>query len=80
MQHLIFTCLLEDVNRHAAADGMYINASKTNVMSALLHGVQRLAVLLDCAPLEDIGKFGPMFVENGKGTENIRSLYQNKEI
>ncbi len=59
---------------------MCINASKANVMSALLPGAQCLAVLLDCAPLEDIGKFGPIFVENGEGTENIRSLYQNKEI
>ncbi len=33
--------LLEAVNRHAAAVGMRINASKTKVMSALIPGEQR---------------------------------------
>ncbi len=32
--------LLDAVNRHAAAVGMRINASKTKVMSALIHGEQ----------------------------------------
>ncbi len=39
--------LLEAVNRHGAAVGMRINASKTKVMSALIPGEQRQAVLLD---------------------------------
>ncbi len=42
--------LLEAVNRHAAAVGMTFNASKTNVMSALIPGEQRQAVLLDGEP------------------------------
>ncbi len=61
--------LLEAVNRHAAAVGMRINASKTKVMSALNPGEQRQAVL------EDVHKFkylGSMFVANGQGTEEIR--------
>ncbi len=49
--------LLEGVNRHAAAVGMHINASKTKLMSALIPGEQRQAVLLDGAPLEDVGRF-----------------------
>ncbi len=49
--------LLEAVNRHAAAIGMRINASKTKVMSALIPGEQRQAVLLDGEPLEDVDKF-----------------------
>ncbi len=39
--------LLDAVNRHAAAVGMPINASKTKVMSALVPDEQRQAVLLD---------------------------------
>ncbi len=57
--------LLEAVNRQAAAVGMRINASKTKVMSALIPGEQRQAVLLDGEPLEDVDKFkylGSMFV------------------
>ncbi len=46
--------LIETVNRHAA--------SKTTVMSALITGEQRQAVLLRGEPLEDVGKFGLMFV------------------
>ncbi len=68
--------LLEAVNCHAAAVGMRINASKTTVMSALIPGEQRQAVLLDGEPLEDVDKFkylGSMFVANGQGTEEIRS-------
>ncbi len=60
--------LLEAVNRHAAAVGMRINASKTKVMSAHIPGEQRQAVLLDGEPLEDFDKFkhlGSMFVANG---------------
>ncbi len=68
--------LLEAVNRHAAAVGMRINASKTKVMSALIPGEQRQAVLLDGETLEDVERFkylGSMFVANGQGTEEIRS-------
>ncbi len=67
--------LLEAVYRHASAVGMRINASKTKVMSALIPGEQRQAVLLDGEPLEDVDKFknlGSMFVANGQGTEEIR--------
>ncbi len=47
MQYLTYAEKIDDpVNRHAAAVGMYINASKTN-MSALIPGEQRQAVLLD---------------------------------
>ncbi len=49
--------LLEAVNRHAAAISMRINASKTKVMSVLIPGEQRQAVLLDGEPLEDVEKF-----------------------
>ncbi len=55
---------------------MRINASKTKVMSALIPGEQRQAVLLDGEPSEDVDKFkylGSMFVPNGQGTEEIRS-------
>ncbi len=46
--------LIETVNRHAA--------SKTRVMSALITGEQRQAVLLDGESLEDVDEFGSMFV------------------
>ncbi len=49
--------LLEAVNCHAATVGMCINALKTKVMSAHIHGEQRQAVLLDGEPLEDAEKF-----------------------
>ncbi len=49
--------LLEAVNRYATAVGMRINASKTKVMSALIPGEQRQAVLLDGEPLEDVEGF-----------------------
>ncbi len=68
--------LFEAVNRHAAAVGMRINASKAKVMSALIPDEQCQAVLLDGEPLEDVEKFkylGSMFVANGQGTEEIRS-------
>ncbi len=55
---------------------MCINVLKTKVMSALIPGEQRQAVLLDGKPLEDIGKFkylGAMFVANGQCNEEIRS-------
>ncbi len=64
--------LLEVVIRHAAAVGMRINASKTEVMSALIPGEQRQAVLLDGEPLEDVERFkylGSMFVANGQGAD-----------
>ncbi len=59
--------LLDADNRHAAAVGMRINASKTKVMSALVPVEQRQVVLLDGEPLEDVEKFkylGSMFVAN----------------
>ncbi len=68
--------LLEADNRHAAAVGMRINASKTKVMSALIPGDQRQAILLDAEPLEDVEKcqyLCSMFVAYGQGTEEIRS-------
>ncbi len=68
--------LLEAVNRHAAAVGMRINAPNTRVMSALIPGEQRQAVLLDGEPLEDVDKFknlGSIFVANDQGAEEIRS-------
>ncbi len=68
--------LIEAVNRHATDFGMRITASKTKVMSALIPGEHRQAVLLDGEPLEDVDKFkclGSMFVANGQGTEEIRS-------
>ncbi len=49
--------LLDAVNRHAAAVGMRINASKAKMMSALVPDEQRQAVLLDGEPLEDVEKF-----------------------
>ncbi len=49
--------LLEAVNRHVTAVGTRINASKTKVMSTLIPGEQRQAVLLDGEPLEDVDKF-----------------------
>ncbi len=48
----------------------------TTVMSALIPGEQRQAVLLDSEPLENVEKFkylGSMFVANGQGTEEIMS-------
>ncbi len=68
--------LLEAVNRHTAAVGMHIYASKTKMMSALIPGEQRQAVLLDGQPLDDAEKFkylGSMFVANGQGIEELRS-------
>ncbi len=53
---------------------MYINASKTKEMPALIPGEQRQAVLLDGE--EDVDKFkylGSVFVANGQGTEETRS-------
>ncbi len=58
------------------AVGMGITASKTKVMSALIPGEQRQAVLLDGEPLEDVDKFkllGSMFVKHGQDTEEVRS-------
>ncbi len=36
--------------------GMRINASKTKVMSTIIPGGQRQAILLDVEPVEDVGK------------------------
>ncbi len=49
--------LLEAINIYPAAVGTLSNASKTKVMSALIPGEQRQAVLLDGEPLEDVDKF-----------------------
>ncbi len=68
--------LLEAVNRHAAAVGMRINASKTKVMSALIPCEHCQAVMLDDEPLEDVDKFkyvGSMFVASSQDTEKIRT-------
>ncbi len=40
---------------------MCINVLKTKVMSALIPGEQRQAVLLDGEPLEDVEKFKSLF-------------------
>ncbi len=51
--------------------GMHISASKTKVMSTIIPGGQRQAVLLDGEPLEDVYKFrylGSIFVANGLST------------
>ncbi len=67
---------LESVNLHAAAIGMRIHASKTNVMSALIPGMHSQAILIDGELLTDMDKFmylGSMFVANGLDTEEIRS-------
>ncbi len=67
--------LLEADNRHVAAVGMRICASKAKALLALIPGEQSQAVLLDGEPLEDVGKFkypGSMFVANGQDTEEIR--------
>ncbi len=69
-------CLCEAVNRIAAEVGMRIDTSKTKVMSALIPGEQRQAVVFDGESSEDVEKFkflGSMFVANGQGTEEIRS-------
>ncbi len=69
--------LLEAVNRNITAVDMRINASKTNVASALIPGEQRQAVLHDGEVMEDVDKFkylSSMFVANGQGTKEIRSM------
>ncbi len=55
---------------------MCINTSNTKVMSALVPGEQRQAVLRGRELLEDVDKFkylGSMFIANGQGTEVITS-------
>ncbi len=75
----MFIGQLEDVNRLAAADGMCLIASNTNVKSAHIPCAQRLDVLLDGSPLEYIGKFfGHIFVENDRSTEKIRSRLRTR--
>ncbi len=57
---------------------MRINASKTKVMSALIPGEHRQAVLLDGESLEDVDKFkylSSMVVANGQDIEEIRSRF-----
>ncbi len=61
----------------AAAVGIRVNGSKTKVMTSLIPGEQRHAVLLDGEPLEDVDKFkylGSLFLANSQGTETIRSM------
>ncbi len=50
-------CLLEAVNRHAAAVGVRINASKIKMMSALIPGEQRQTILPEGKPSEDVDGF-----------------------
>ncbi len=69
-------CLFEALHHHTAAVRMRIKASKTKVMSAIIPGEQRRAVLLDNEPLEGADKLiylGSIFTANGLGTEEIRS-------
>ncbi len=47
------------------------------MMSTLIPGEQRLAVLIDGEPVKDVDKFmylGSMFVANGQVTEEITSI------
>ncbi len=63
---------LEAVNRHVAAVGMCVNTSKTKVMSALIPGEQRQAVLLDGE--EDVDKFkslDSMLIANGQYHKSV---------
>ncbi len=56
---------------------MRINASKIKVMSVLIPGEQRQAVLLDGEPLKDVDRFkylGSMFAGKGQGTERRSAL------
>ncbi len=46
--------LLETVNHHVAAERMRIHTSRTKVMSALISGEKRSAVLLDGESLKDV--------------------------
>ncbi len=67
-------CLFKAVNHHAAAVVMCINLSKTKVMSALMPGEQRQAVLPDEGPQKDDDKFkylGSMFIAKGQDAETI---------
>ncbi len=50
--------MLEDVNPHAAAAVLRVNASNTKMMSALNPGKKRqTVVMVDCEPLEDVVEF-----------------------
>ncbi len=60
--------LLEAVNCHGTAVGLHISGSKTVVMSAVIRGEQRQAVLLDGEPLEDADEskhLSFIFIANG---------------
>ncbi len=51
-------------------------ASKARMMSALIPGEQRPALLLNGEPLEDVDKFkyrSSIFIANSQGTEEVRS-------
>ncbi len=66
----------EAINRHVTAVGMRINGSKTKVMSALIPGEQRRAVLLGDEPFVDANQFkyiGSMFFANAQSAEEIRT-------
>ncbi len=54
---VILSSSYSEMQGHATTVGMRINASKTKVMSALIPGEQRQAVLFDGEPLEDVDKF-----------------------
>ncbi len=61
--------LPEAINHHAAAVGLCTNASKTQVVSALIN-----AILFDVEPSGGVEKskyLGPMFVANGHSSEEI---------
>ncbi len=61
--------LSEAINHHAAAVGVCNNASKTQVISALIK-----AILFDVVPLGGVEKskyLGSMFVANGHSSEEI---------
>ncbi len=71
--------MLEAVNHHAAVVGMRTNASKTKVISLLIPGERRQAVLLDGEPLEDADRFiYPGFIFYRKRPEHRRDQKQDK--
>ncbi len=58
------------VNHHTVAFAMHIDELKTRVMSALIPGEQRQAILFDDEPLEDVD-FASMFIASGQGAKEI---------
>ncbi len=68
--------LLEVINRHAAAVGMRIDASKTKALSAIVPGEQRQAVVQKkshwrTSTSSNISLF--LFTANGQGADEIKS-------